>query len=57
MALVCRLQDYSFLASSVCPLVSEAGLEAFADFLVGGAGACLLVGGAGCWLSGGQGCI
>ena len=33
----CRLQDHSFLASGICPLVGEAGLEACAGFLVGGA--------------------
>ena len=36
----------SLLASGVCPLLGEAGLEAFAGFLVGGAGTCPLVGGA-----------
>ena len=49
------LQDHSFLLSGVCPLVGEAGLEACAGFLVGGAGACPLVYGAGYWPSGGQG--
>ena len=39
----CRLQDHSFLASGICPLVGEAGLEACAGFLVGGIGACPLV--------------
>ena len=42
----CRLQDHSFLASGICPLVSEAGLEACAGFLVGGADAHPLAGGA-----------
>lgn len=46
---------YSFLASSVCSLVGEAGLEASAGFVVGGASACPLVGRAGPWSSGGQG--
>ena len=50
--LFCRLWDHSFLASGVCALVGEAGLEACAGFLVGAAGACLLVGGAGSWPSG-----
>ena len=31
------------------PLVGDAGLEAFADFLVGGASVCSLVGGAQPW--------
>lgn len=39
-----RLQGLSFLASGVCSLVSEAGLEVCASFLAGGAGACSLVG-------------
>ena len=52
---VCRLQDHSFLASDVCPLVGETGLEACVGFLVRGAGACPLVAGAGSWPSGGQG--
>ena len=52
-----RLWDFSFLALGVCPLVGEAGLEAYASFLVGGAGACPLVGGAGSWPSCGQGCV
>ena len=30
-----RLQDYGFLASGVCPLVGEAGLEVRADSLEG----------------------
>lgn len=38
---------YSFLASGVWSLVGEAGLEASAGFVVGGASVCLLVGGAG----------
>ena len=50
-----RLWDYIFLVSGVCPLVGEAGLETCAGFLVGGAGACLLVGGVVFWPSGGQG--
>ena len=29
----CRLRDHSFLASVVCPLVGEAGLEASTGFL------------------------
>ena len=37
-------------------MVGEAGLEACAGFLEGGAGACSLVGGAASWPSGGQGC-
>ena len=49
-----RLQDCSFLASGVCPLVGGAGLEACAGFLVGGTDACPFVGGAGSWPSGGQ---
>ena len=49
------LLDRSSLCFSVCPLVGEAGLEACAGCLVGGAGACPLVGGAGSWPSGGQG--
>ena len=51
----CRLLDCSFLASGVCPLVGEAGLEACEGFLVGGAGVCPLVGGAASCPSGGQG--
>ena len=43
---VCRLQDCGFLASGVCPLMGEAGLEVCAGFLVGGARACPLMGGA-----------
>ena len=31
-----RLPDHAFLASGVCPLVGEAGLEACAGFLVEG---------------------
>ena len=46
------LQDCFFLASCFCTLVGEVGLEACAGFLVGGAGACPLVGGAGSWPSG-----
>ena len=47
--------DHRFLASGVWSLVGEAGLEASAGFVVGGASVCLLVGGAGSWSSGGQG--
>ena len=36
-----------FLASGVCPLVGEVGPGAYVGFLVGGIGACALVGGAG----------
>ena len=32
---VCRLGDYGFLVSGVCPLVGEAGPEARAGFLQG----------------------
>ena len=53
--LVCRLPDCNFLASGVCPLVGEAGLEVCAGFLAGRVSACPQVGGAGCWPSGGQG--
>ena len=52
----CRLQDHSFLASGVCPLVGEAGLETCAAFLAGGASVCPLVGGTGSWPSG-QDCV
>ena len=52
---VCRLWDCGFLASGICPLVGEAGLEASAGFLEGKASACPLVGGAGSWPAGGQG--
>lgn len=38
------LVEHSVLPSRVCPLVAEAGLEACAGSLVGGAGACPLVG-------------
>lgn len=41
---VCRLQDYTSLASGVCCLVGKVYLEACAGFLVGGGGACPLVG-------------
>ena len=51
---ICRLQDCSFLASGVCPLVDEDGLEVCAGFLAGRVGACPLVGGTGSWSSGGQ---
>ena len=34
------VQDRSFLASGVCPLVREAGLEACSGFRVGGTDAC-----------------
>ena len=53
----CGLPDHGSLASAVCPLVGEAGLEAYAGFLVGGAGACPLMGRAVPWPSGGQGCV
>ena len=53
--LVCRLQNCSVLASGVCPQVGEAGVEAYAGFLAGGASACPLVRGVGSWPSGGQG--
>ena len=33
----CSLQNYSFLASGVCPLVGEAGLEVCVGFLARGA--------------------
>ena len=49
------LWGHSFLASGICPLVGEAGLEAYTGFMVGKAGACPLVGGPGSWPSGGQG--
>ena len=56
-----RLRDCSFLASAVCSLLSEAGLETCAGLLVGRPSACPLVGGAGSWASGGQshvkGCV
>ena len=39
-----RLQDHSFLACGVCPLVGESGLEACAGFLAGRVSACPLVG-------------
>ena len=50
-----RLQDYSFLAIGVCPVPSEADLEASAGFLVGKVGACPLMGRAGSWPCGGKG--
>ena len=50
-----KLPDCIFLASGVCCLVFEGGLEVWADFLVGEASACPLVGGARSWPSGGQG--
>ena len=37
--------------------MDEAGLEACAGLLVGGAGACPLVGGTVSWPSGGQDCV
>lgn len=50
LACVCglglKLWDCSFLTSAVCPLVSEAGLEACSGFLVSRAGS---------WPSGRQG--
>ena len=49
----CALQDYSFLASGVCSLVSEAGLEVCAGSLEREADPCPLVGRAGSWPSGG----
>lgn len=45
--------DLSFLASGVCSLVDEAGLDVESGFLVGGASTCPLVGEAGSWSSGG----
>ena len=50
-----RLWDLSFLASVVCPLVGEVGLEVGAGFLEGRDSVCPLMGGAGSWSSGGQG--
>ena len=50
-----RLWGFSFLASGVCLLVGEGGLEACAGFPVGGASTCPLVSGAVSWPSGGQG--
>ena len=55
--LVCRLWDCSFLASGVCPLVGEAGLDVCVDILEEEASACPLVGVAVSWSSGGQGHI
>ena len=50
-----QLCDCIFLAFLVSALPAfDSGLEASAGFLVGGAGACLLVGGIGSWPSGGQ---
>ena len=51
------VQDYSFLAYSISPLVCEAGMGACADFLTGGAGAFPLVGGAGFRTFGQQGLV
>ena len=51
---ICRLLDHGFLASGVCLLVGEAGLEACAGFLDGRAIACSVVGRAESW-SFGQG--
>ena len=52
----CRLQDHNFLASDICLLVGKTGPETLANFLVGGALACPLVGGAESWPSAGQSC-
>ena len=49
----CSLQDSSLLPSGVCPPMGEANLGACAGFLVGGTGACPLVGRMGSWPSGG----
>ena len=49
------LQGCSSLASGVCPLVGEVGPWACAGFLVGGTGACALVGGTESCPSDGQG--
>ena len=49
-----RLWDHSLLASGVCSLVGEAGIEACVGFLVGGAGVCSLRGGVDSWSSGGN---
>ena len=46
--------DHS-IASGVCLQVSDAGLQACTGFLVGGVGACPLVGGIEPWPSGGEG--
>jgi len=43
------------LGSSICLLGGEVGLRSWAGFLVGGTGACPLVGGVGTCHSGGQG--
>lgn len=44
---ICRLWDYNFFASGVCPLMGEAGPETNAGFLEGRADVHPLVGGAG----------
>ena len=46
-----------FLLLVSAPPVGEAGLEACAGFLMGGASACPLVRGIGSWPSGGRGCV
>ena len=51
---ILRLQDCGFLASGVCPLVGEVGLEARTGFLEGKASAYSLVGGLRSWPSGRQ---
>ena len=49
----CRVVAH--LASGVCPLMGEAGLEACKGFWLGGTGTCPLMGGAGSCSSCGQG--
>ena len=51
------VQDRSFLASGVCPLVGEVAPGAYTGFLVGGTDACPLVDGAGSCPSNGRGCV
>lgn len=51
------LQVCSFLASVVFFVVGETGLEVGGGLLVGGAGACSLVGGIESWPSGGHYCL
>ena len=46
---VCRVWDCGFLASGVCFLVGEAGLETYAEFLAERASACPLVNRTGSW--------
>ena len=48
----CRVVAH--LASGVCPLMGEAGLEACKGFWLGGTGTCPLMGGVGSCPSGGK---